>query len=385
MNYTYFQRYRNTSGGDKLGGRKHRRMRQQLAASASRLKDAVLTTKFPLERPESGWGMGFEQACALYNITDGIGKGSLTGLLTTAHLSGFALFDSAGKTRLHRSGQQLPTQAFCHAFEGTFGLPANEFAPANLINFFAKERRGKNNKLVISVCVKNLYELTGERLSDKTEYTDFLACCEALAQALQAGYKDWAAIKQDVDGALAVIDKVLTSYSKAFPSLCKAHQVLKPLSPAKTSIDHSVRLLTASDEELNDGYELHRVIAQKCHALQKEEKPITAKAVQALITTSSFNALSWLFGTGLNYWQTSDLETICCDYGLDDEQKPWAKRVKNYANAIEKDPLFGTSYANYRNLLGGKLDSWVSNYLSRLVELETLLAGIKKPKPLYLA
>ena len=94
---------------------------------------------------------------------------------------------------------------------------------------------------------------------------------------------------------------------------------------------------------------IHQVVAQKMKLFRRmqddEPKP---KDVQMLITTSSNNALSWLFGKGFEYWRSNDTETIMRDFKVPDEMSDTIESLKRIFDNIPEDELFGAkNFANF--------------------------------------
>ena len=95
------------------GGQNAREWRRKVAALARRQRESVFTYKFGLET-EPG-DIDFDAAAHAYDITEGIEKGSLIGLVCAAHLSGFRLFSKGDETRQFRNRNRYPSSAFADA------------------------------------------------------------------------------------------------------------------------------------------------------------------------------------------------------------------------------------------------------------------------------
>ena len=97
------------------GGQNARDWRREVATLATRQQESVFTYKFRLEcAPED---FDFGAASSAYNVTEGIGKGSLFGLVCAVHLSGFRLFSRATDTRQFRNTARYPSQRFADALK----------------------------------------------------------------------------------------------------------------------------------------------------------------------------------------------------------------------------------------------------------------------------
>lgn len=142
--------------------------------------------------------------------------------------------------------------------------------------------------------------------------------------------------------------------------------------PPYSAIDFDNTLLQQDDLVNTDPLMPHKVVAQKAHSLRLENKKVSSKDINSLIVTGSNNALSWLFGSGFNYFNSSDINKIEEDYNLPCVKI--ARQVKDWAVSIEKVvPLFDMgNYSKFRTGVGGKVSSWVSNYWKRLTELHSI-------------
>ena len=88
------------------------------------------------------------------------------------------------------------------------------------------------------------------------------------------------------------------------------------------------------------------------------------------VVTRQNNGLSWLFGNGLRYLRTSDVEHIAEDLAVPERELQRVMQLKAFADAIPPNPFFGTDgYSEFRGSAGGKVSSWVSNYWKRVREL----------------
>ena len=83
-----------------LSGEKARKWRRGVGALAEKPGKDSRARKFPLEISESAFD--FAEALRLFNAVEGVGRGSLLGLLCATHLSGFRVFGGAGGAKEFR-------------------------------------------------------------------------------------------------------------------------------------------------------------------------------------------------------------------------------------------------------------------------------------------
>jgi hypothetical protein len=358
----------------------HRRFRQQVGAAASRQDDFIRTLKFPLEQPQQGWPFRFSDAQTLFNTTEGIGKGSLTGLVFCVLLSGGRLFSKGANSQLHRISAQLPTSGFKASFERHFGRACQQFTPANIINYFTTEKRGNTGKGIpfdVPKLAGELYRLGSEssKLPEKEKIVDqpLLETCQLIATLiLESGLSEWAHLRDNVETCLKAVDTALASFGYDFPQLATCQAALEPMKPDNSTLDFSAISLTCS--ELDDALMPYQVISAQANLMLQEGITVDKTGLQKRITTETHMAMSWLFNKGLAYWTTTPLASICDDYQLTTADAWKAERIQQWMRALPRDALYGeTKYDKYRSAVGGKLDSWIANYWSRLETLQNLL------------
>lgn len=76
-------------------------------------KENVFTYKFKLDVQDGD--IDFDAAARAYDVTEGIARGSLIGLVCAVHLSGFRLFSKAAETRRFVNRSRYPEAAFAKA------------------------------------------------------------------------------------------------------------------------------------------------------------------------------------------------------------------------------------------------------------------------------
>lgn len=361
----------------------HRRFRQEVGASALRQDKYIRTLKFPLEAPENGWTFDFEQAAALFNTTEGLGKGSLAGFLFCVLLSGGRLFSKGPSAQLHRIRDLLPGEDFTNAFQAVFGRDCGNFNPAGIIDFFSKEQRSRISKkepFTSTALTGDIYRLgsaNGKLPSQEKEVDErLLEIAELTANlVLDAGIDNWGQLRNRVPDCLKALDTALASLSYHFPQLASCTAALKPMRPDNSTLDFSPVAMTI--EQLDEALMPYQVMAAQAHIMRSEGIKVDKSGLQKRVTTETHMAMSWLFNNGLSYWSTTPLIQIVEDYELSDADHWKAKRIQEWARAIPRDALYGEAkYDKYRSAVGGKIDSWIGNYWARLDILDGLFADL---------
>ncbi len=363
-----------------IGGEKARKWRRRVAKAAVRNDKYVRTLKFPLE-PAEGVSLDFDKFAELYDRTQGLGKGTLTGLLCATHLSGFHLFGSASETELFRNEKRLPLKEFQSTWEADFLCSPNDLSPSSLISYLSRGRRnlGKEADFTPAKIADELYRMVTGKLPDKEKEINekVFKFLSFFGNEVCSDFISWPELNSGVGKALRIFDASSATLGLSLPELESAFSKIESLTPEKSSIDFDVNLPVLPLNEL-DETALHAVVAQKLRWLKQTTGKPTKKLKTVLQKTiSDRNALSWLFGSGYLYWRESSLDKLVEEYGASTKHKQKIESLKEWFDAIPEESLFGhKSYSKFRSELCGKIDSWVANYLSRLEELNELIDKI---------
>lgn len=364
----------------------HRKFRLSMAAAAIKSQKYIRTLKFPLEIPSKKLMFNFDDAKALFNTTEGIAKGSLAGFLLCLLNSGFRVFSKSDCTKLFRSQSALPMTEFEACFQSSFARAGNDFSPSGLITYFSAEKRTFNKDkipLTQTMLASALYKLATKTTPEQQQLkgkekeiaADFYKVCSLTANIICDTIKEWRDLCLHVDDALKAVDTALATLGYNFPQVSSCSGGLATLQPENSTIDfdHNALIVENLDTEHHE-LMAYQAIATISHYLRSSGKDVTKANLQNAITTQTNNALSWLFGPGLKLWKETDIQQLSEWYRIPAEKQYLIQRIKDYALAIKFDELYGeSSYAKYRSTVGGKLDSWITNYSKRLLELEVIL------------
>lgn len=368
---------------DNNSGVQARKWRRSLAAAATRVEPTTRTLKFKLNLGDHK-PFTFDQACRLYNVTEGTGKGSLTGLLFAVHLSGFRVFMKAADTDIFRSAACFQDDEFVEAFTGSSGLDLPDFRPSLISKRLQTEvraRGGKDNRFVPEVIAREYCRTFTGKLPTEQTPPEIVGLFDGLGHALASEFSSWSDLQSQTTEACACIDRFLSSRGWKLPAIESMAKAAKPSGPPNATIAFDPLALTPEGDI--SGIEPHLVVAMRLRDSRSEGvsdgKKLRA-AVQQKITTDNNAGMSWLFGVGLKYLQETALTALASDFAVPPKRLAQLQSVADHAKAIPPNDLFeGASYAQFRMTTGGRLDSWVGNYLNRLFQLEALISVTADP------
>ena len=128
---------------ENLSGEKARKWRRGIGALAEKPGKGSRARKFPLEIAENAFD--FAEALRLFNAVEGVGRGSLLGLLCAAHLSGFRVFGGAKGAKEFR-----PQMTFGPVIAQDDARPfiqlspgEDDIAPHKVVALLARQVRGE--------------------------------------------------------------------------------------------------------------------------------------------------------------------------------------------------------------------------------------------------
>lgn len=366
------------------GGQAAREWRKKIASLAqSRKGDIVRTLKFPLEI--EGGAIDFAAARKTYDTTEGIGKGSLTGLLCAIHLSGFRLFSSYKETQVFRDRARYPDAEFQANLSKHFGRTYPKIVPSQIEIALATAPR-KNKDVIppwIASEIARRLQSSWEVEADQT--SEISSMIDAAANALAEAFSSWKDMVRQIDKARKITSDTFRQFCPTLPdfgdlpsrSVCKPKSATVAFDPASEFVD--MASLPAENWP-------HRTLAALARRIQAEEelsptdKNFSSRLQEAL-TSTSHNGLSWLFNNGLRYLRETSLIDMARDFGMAENEFHRLRQAQDFAQAIPPHEFFkigkgdaSLNYADFRKAIGGKLDSWVKNYWSRLGDLRMKFA-----------
>ena len=376
------------------GGQNARGWRRKVAAIARRQRESVSTHKFRLETQPGD--IDFDAAACAYDVTEGIAKGSLIGLVCAVHLSGFRLFSKGDETRRFRDRSRYPERAFAAALRAHAGIESPDVTVRSMEDVFAappRAREGIPPPWSPDDLAKRLFQSwNGRSPRDDDQDRPTRALADGIAREVMTAFGGWKELADDVAGALACADRHLATLDPSFPKLADMPPVTTDIKPEHCTFAHDPESPFV-DMTGNEEIWLHQAVAVCADRLMRDapgSAPSPARFATKLkdaIVTRQDNGLSWLFGNGLRYLRASDVERIAEDLSVPSSDIRRAQQLKAFADAIPPNPFFDTDgYAEFRLSVGGKISSWVSNYWKRVDELSTLhseLPDISLPSALH--
>ena len=370
-------------------GAQLRSFRRHLATRADRPSDQYTRTlKFPLE--DTGFFIdenNFKEATRLYNITEGISDHSLYGLLMRLHLGGLRLFSSASEAHAFGNKEVFNNTKFKQALDKKFGIQSRKLNTETIYKDLQRERRntgGKVKRLSGKGIADDYYQLaTGIKVADKKgiEHKELYKFLKSFGDAIEKKFGTWRKVNDDINSgkniALACFDEVIKNHKIKLPSLKNQIKKLsKPVAGLENctiAYDPTKQVVKKYPNEIA----IHIVIAQYLQDIQPEcpSKSISVKYLQDNITTASHNALSWLLGGGLKHFDANKPEIIAEQLGT--KELGVIKELVKITKEITPVNFLGDeNYSCYRTSFGGKLNSWIANYVTRLFTLKESLESM---------
>ncbi|GGF91127.1 MULTISPECIES: type V CRISPR-associated protein Cas12c [Cysteiniphilum] len=173
------------------------------------------------------------------------------------------------------------------------------------------------------------------------------------------------------DEGVELFDKIFVK--AGVPSLKNVRDKMKVVKPISSSIVYDTDMLS-----IIDGYDedvaIYQVVSQKMRKIRLSGEKPTANTIEDLITTQNSNAISWVLGTGLKYFQSEKVSTIAEDLECGEVI---ANKIRDAARSIKSSEMFDIpSYNKYRTSIGMVINSWVTQYVKRLLEIESTISTI---------
>lgn len=362
-----------------LGGQNARDWRRKVAASARGQKESVFTYKFKLDVRDGD--VNFGAAARAHDVTEGIARGSLIGLVCAVHLSGFRLFSKAAETRRFVNRSRYPEAAFAEALRAHTEIETAAVTVQSIENVFTTPPRrsdGVARPWSAHELARRLFQAWNNRSPQETERDrSEISLAGGIAHEVTGKFSGWKELADDAAGALACADEYLATLGDAFPKL-------GALPPATAGTDRSGTLAYDPESPFvdmagNEAIWPHQVVAVCAYRLQRDmpgldpTSPQFAGRLNGEVVTSQNNGLSWLFGNGLRSLRNSSVAHLVEDLAIPHTERRRVEQLKAFADAIPVNPLFETDgYAEFRGSVGGKIASWVSNYWKRIRELTAL-------------
>ena len=365
----------------------HRNFRRAIAAASKKPPEKhIRTLKFPVEAPEEGWTMSFDDCVQLFNTTDGLGKGSLAGLLFAIHLQGATIGAKAGDRFNNSLKKQFNDEVWNQELRKQLKLDDIALCPSLIHTLFSAENRKiarSNCKVTSGEALQFFLSQTEVKaLQDASKLVElWKSVCNELQKVEAKVWKKLAG--NDLIEVLECFDRGVKNAGLKLPKVAEIVASL-PRNPHPDSTlffepnDHLC--IDIVDDEIAH-YQTVSVIA---HRLRAAGNDVNVKAIQKfMFAGESASGLSWLLNgkyDGREIYGLGELKKLSAEelvelYGLKNSDLQRVQRIKEYADAIPDDPFDqNQGFHKYRTAISGKLESWIANYWSRLIVLDEILA-----------
>lgn len=346
----------------------------------------MLTTKFKLDLP-AGCPLRedaatFDECRKVYDVVEGCGNGTLTGYLFAVILSGFRIFPDGKLAEIFANSSVYDENAFRIALAEAVGAPLPQFTVKALIKRLQQEvraRGGKDNRFVPEVMVKEYRNsLCGGILPKGVNdaYVDRLF--EEIARELTTRYHSWNELKSDLLGTCEAVDTALRGFGD-FPSLAAmAAKAASNKLPKDSTIVFDPQLPFIDVQKIGVDAMPYAVVSTLLSYPESVGEQ-RREFVQSHLTTASAAGLNWLFNRGLELFSEENVEELCRLFHVPEDQAFRVIQIQNAARTTQKQSFFlkkggaPLGYHDFRSAFAGRINSWMSNYLNRLEELQGLL------------
>lgn len=383
---------------DWISGKKARQYRQTLAKYSDRPSDSMLTLKFKLEPKDGALDkLSFADFRTLYKVIEGTGSGSLTHYLFTLILSGFRTFSSATQAEVFSTKDAFKDELFKQRATEIFGGELPLFVPSKIKARLAKGVRstgGKDNRFCAEVIAREYRNELARKLPEGVDETLISAVFLRIGQSLESNFSSWNDLIKDLIFAAECMDTALAEFGD-FPLLKTMFEEGVSTLPPSSSIAFDNSSIHIDYEESIAPYLTVATVLRHCP--NERKKTSDSSYVKENLTTATNNALSWLFNSsaGLGTLRELPIDELCRMYRVPDSRRHSMQCVQQAAQAlpiqnvlvspkitIKKNKFEPLDYLDFRSVFGGHIDSWVSNYISRLYEIKEILE--KLPEELKL-
>jgi len=383
---------------DFVSGQKARQFRKALSGSASDpspdKRETVRTLAFPIDISPLGQ-RAFNEAAQLGNIVDGVtASGTLYGLLTTLLCTGFGVYSSAAERKKAEISSRRPDDPitpvlFQEQLKASTGLLIQGMSPLELFTEVSTRRRSNNKS-----DLRGLIDRWIKADKDDGRSVEFVVEMQSyLVAAMQTGGMTVFNLPERIDTIGRLVDSFLNAKGFSLPSFEEAFTQIPDLTSESENFANSTVAFDPSAPRqagLDPLLRMHFIVARFWGEARRHgngEKQLD-KYIQSRVTTANGNGFSWLFNPkeGLGYLRDTSEETLIADFKMRGsidaaEAISIVQNVQSVARSIPGTALFVSTYGplhNSRSRVQGKLDSWISNYVSRLGELVDSVSKVGK-------
>ena len=355
---------------DYLGGVRALDWRKRVAASSEgRDGDHVRTFKFPL-KIEEDLSCILPNAEKLYDILEGTDKGSLAALVFATHLSGFRLFGAAAETEAFEAKEQFRDREFVEIANKNFNKPKppGNLCPSEIFITLKSNPRGENAAWDFDCILRKLHRHFGITNNEADEC--LLGVFTSATKTIHGKYTEWSHVRKNLQEALGIFSRAFQAIDADFPDFSMVTP--QPIKPDNRIFAYDPGMTFHEMNIETSDYWAHRSISVIVQSLLNDGKQSGDKTIKTRFTTRSHNGFGWLFGNGLVWLQNTSTQEICDNLSIPESEINRVSQLQAFAKALPcRDPLWQTDgFGVFRKAVGGKFDSWISNYWSRLNGLQ---------------
>lgn len=311
----------------------------------------------------------------------GFGSGSLFDLLLDLHASGLRLFSSNGEREGFLLKQKFDAGKFDRAAAKDVGEDMPKFTAANLRAALVAIPRGGGPDTDAKALATRLARAVGVKATKLDKPPKLL---KDMAKELAMAFPTWKELSTANGEVGAVIDDVARMYGLRWPSLRRGWafrlpEVTRELGSPTLAFDPDAPVIDETSATARFAAIVARYLPE-CGGLTDSA---AAKGVQARITTTNANGLSWLFGVGLRGMRDLPVDTVADTLAIDVTRGRDALRaLVNDIKALPRLGEFGDRvYVESRATLQGAVDSLIANYVGRLADLVASADALEHDQP----
>lgn len=250
----------------------------------------------------------------------GFGSGSLFDLLLDLHASGMRLFSSNGEREGFLLKQKFDASKFDRAVADYFGEEMPKFTAANLRAVLVAMPRGGGPDTDAKVLATRIARAVGVKATKLNNPPGFL---KDLAKDLADAFPTWKELSAANGEVGAVIDAAASMYGMRWPSLRRGWsfrlpEVPRELGAPTLAFDPNAPII----DETGDTARFAAIVARYLPESGGLADPAAAKGVQACITTTNANGLSWLLGVGMRGMLELPADTLADALGVKEGVQP---------------------------------------------------------------
>lgn len=366
-----------------ISGVESRKYRLELSKKANNVKDDIKAVKFKLDLSEiepelKDRILNFSDYSEIYNALSGTDEGSINHFLFNVILNGFRIFPTKTEAQIYAASSAYKDNDFRNKITEKLGIELKDFIPSKIISKLSKSVRstgGKDNSFSENVLLTEFNKTFAKIKVSDEEKNKIELFFKELIKPLLNNFSSFNELNKNLESACALIDTALYNNGCNTPSLKKMYlnsrNLIQNLYPGTTIVFNP----DFKPFNYDIKQEPYLVVATVLSNKTDETEP--SKFVKNNFTTENFNGLSWLLNTGLDLFRTQEINSLCKYFNVPDNHKQIVQNLKNIAVSVPvisaKTSEKFSKYSKFRSMIGGHLDSWITNYVKRITEIKNLI------------